>query len=185
MQTRGQRDISCAAVPTDPTMPDSVPPDRVPPAGPLTRRRVLRLGGGGALALVIGAAAGWADRRDGNDPQAAPTTTSTSTTTTSTTTTTTSTPPLVAGDLGPVDPGIVALGERVIAVTGEGDLQTLLRLLPLTDDDATGDPLDRAALVTRREFEAGDTVDIDGWILSVSEARAAAVAALLCRDTGC
>ncbi len=172
-------------MPTDPTMPDSVPPDRVPPAGPLTRRRVLRLGGGGALALVIGAAAGWADRRDGNDPQATPTTTSTSTTTTSTTTTTTSTPPLVAGDLGPVDPGIVALGERVIAVTGEGDLQTLLRLLPLTDDDATGDPLDRAALVTRREFEAGDTVDIDGWILSVSEARAAAVAALLCRDTGC
>lgn len=149
----------------------------------MSRRRALRLGGGGALALVIGAAAGWADRRDGEGTESTPTTTSS--TTTSTTTTTTAAP-IEVGDLGPIDPGIVALGERVVAGTGEDDLQALLGLLPLTTDDGTtGDPLLQAALVTQREFEAGDTVAIDGWVLAVSEARAAAVVALLCRDAGC
>lgn len=155
-------------------------PSGPPPTGHLTRRRVLRVGGGGALALVIGATAGWADRR-GDDPAAGPTS---PTSTASTTSTTTTTAPVVIPDIGQVDPAIVRLGERVIETTGGGDdVESLLRQLPAAD----GDPLEQAAAVTRREFEHGDTVDVDGWILAVSEARAAAAVALLCRnrDGGC
>lgn len=98
---------------------------------------------------------------------------------------TTTLEPVEVPEIGVVDGALIALGERVIAVTGEDDLDTLLRALPASPDGGSDDPVTAAAAVTATEFAAGDTVVIDGWVLAVSEARAAAVLALLCRDGAC
>jgi hypothetical protein len=150
---------------------------------PVSRRDAIRLGSGGALALVIGGGAGWLDRRNGADVTTDPISSpgSTTTTTTSTTTTTTGAPVVIPDLPDAVDPAIIALGERVIATTGEDDLTALLASLPQVSDD----PLVDAAAVVRDEFASRDTVDIDGWVLAVSEARAAAVIALLCAAAEC
>ena len=149
--------------------------------GSVSRRSALKLGSGGALALVIGLGAGWLDRR-GDDPTTAGPdeilSGSTSSTTSSTTTTTTA--PVVIDDIGEVDAAIITLGRRVIEVTGEDDAGALLATLP----GGTGDPLARARTRVRDDFRAGDTIVVDGWVLAASEARAAAVLALLC-DDGC
>lgn len=138
---------------------------------PTSRRTALKVGGGGALALLIGGGAGVLDRRDDDTPvaDAGPTTS---------TTTTTTTPPAVVPSIGEVDAGIVALGRRVVAVTGWDDAATLLAEIP----DADGDPLAQAAAIVGAEFRSRDTVDVDGWVLARSEARAAAAVALLCAD---
>jgi hypothetical protein len=147
---------------------------------PVSRRDALRLGSGGALALIIGGGAGWVDRRGGDIAADLPS--SIASTTSTTTTTTTTAAPVVIPDLpNAVDPAIIALGERVIATTGENDLATLLAALPGTSDD----PLVDAAGLVRDEFASGRTIDVDGWVLAVSEARAAAVVALLCATTEC
>ena len=151
------------------------------PAVPVSRRDALRLGSGGALALVIGGGAGWLDRRDAATTQVAPDVDSPATTTSTTSTTTTAAPVVIPALPNAIDPAIIALGERVIAATGEDDLAALLATLPGASDD----PLVDAAALVRDDFAAGRTVDVDGWVLAVSEARAAAVVALLCSDTAC
>lgn len=151
-------------------------------ASRIDRRTALRLGGGGALAIVIAGGAGWLDRRGADTLDAGPPTTSTTTSTSTTTTTTTAAPePVEIPDVGAVDPRIATLGERVLATTGDDDLEALLRSLP----DGGDDPLARAAAVVRDEFRRGDTLIVDGWVLARSEATAAAVIALLCRDASC
>lgn len=135
------------------------------------------------MALVIGVGAGWLDRRGTSDaetlPASPPTSPTTSPPTVSTPSTTTTTLPVVIPEIGEVDPAIVALGRRVIDITGESDLATLLAALPAAD----GDPLAAAADRIRADFRDGDTIVVDGWILAASEARATAVIALLCDDT--
>jgi hypothetical protein len=148
---------------------------------PVSRRDALRLGSGAALALVIGGGAGWLDRRDRSSDGTAATPSTTSTTSTTTTTTTTAAPVAIPELPSAVDPAIIALGVRVIATTGEDDLGTLLAALPGRSDD----PLVDAASVVRAEFADRRTVSIDGWVLAVSEARAAAVIALLCGENEC
>ena len=136
----------------------------------VSRRSALRVGGGGALALVIGVAAGRLVRRDpspgpvGEAPQA-----------------TTATEPVVLPGIGEIASGVVALGRRVVAATGWDEPDQLLTALP----DADGDPLERAAAIVQTEFDAGDTVVVDGWVLATSEARAAAVISLMCDATSC
>lgn len=143
---------------------------------PVTRRDALRVGSGAALALVIGGAAGWVDRRDPSE------TTTSGLSPTSTTSTTTSAVPVEIPDLpAAIDPAIIALGQRVIATTGEDDLDALLRALPGVSDD----PLVDAAAVVRDEFAQRRSISVDGWVLAESEARAAAVIALLCEADAC
>ena len=149
----------------------------VPSEKSVSRRSALQLGSGGALALVIGLGAGWLDRRnEPTTPNASDQLTPTRSPTSATSTTTA--PPVVIGDIGEVDAAIIALGRRVIDVSGEDDLATLLAALPGTD----GDPLERAVTRIHDDFRAGDTVVVDGWVLAASEARAAATLALLCTD---
>lgn len=145
-----------------------------------SRRSVLKIGGGGALALVIGGVAGWLDRRDDTPADGAPPTTSSPSgpSTTTTSQPATSAAPVVLPNVGAVDPGIIALGQRVVATTGWSDLGALLAAVPAPEDD----PIAQAATVVRDEFRAGDTVDVDGWVLARSEARAAAIVALICED---
>ena len=145
------------------------------------RRTALRFGGG-IVALAVGVGAGVIDRRIDSDSAAggptdsSPTTTSTgpSSTTSTTTTSTTTIPPLVpdAVPAGVVTIGLAHMAER----PREADLAALLTLLPSPDGDVTAAARARVA----GDFEAGDTVVLDGWVLAVSEARAAAVLALLC-----
>ncbi len=149
---------------------------------PVSRRDALKLGSGGALALVIGGGAGWLDRRDGGDGLADDATAPLRSTSTTTSTTTSTAAPVDIPTLpNAVDPAIVALGHRVVATTGEDDLQLLLTALPGASDD----PLVDAAAIVRAEFADRRTVSVDGWILAESEARAAAVVAYLCTDAGC
>ena len=160
----------------------SAPPSTVD--GPdFSRRQVLRLGSGGALALVIGAGVGWLDRADRGPESTSPLSGSADATTTSTTVgaTTTTTEPITVSGIGEVDPRIIALGQRVVEVTGEDDIAELLARLPTADPDS--DPLQRAAARVRADFEQSDTITVDGWILAASEARAAAVIALACSDS--
>ena len=152
-----------------------------------SRRQVLRLGSGGALALVIGAGAGWLDRSRSPGPESASPrsgtagATPTSTTAATTTSTTTTTEPLTVSGIGEVDPRIIALGQRVVEVTGENDVAELFVRLPAAERDS--DPLERAAARVRADFEQSDTITVDGWILAASEARAAAVIALACSQS--
>ena len=151
----------------------------------LSRRTALRVGSGGALALVIGGIAGWVDRRGDDATPAAVDTDGFSPNTTLTTsappTTTTTRTPVAIAEIGEVDAGIVALGRRVLETTDETDLDTLLAQLP----SGAGDPLERAATQVREDFLGGRTIMVDGWVLAASEARAAAVVALLCDASSC
>lgn len=153
------------------------------------------------LALVIGGAAGVLDRSHdtadaGESVADSPTTTGASTTPSPTTvppataapTTTATTAPVEVPSIGAVDPGIVALGGRVAAIEGltPADIDDLVRDLTdgsgsSTKDDDT-DLMALAAARVRDDFTRRDTIEVDGWILSASEARAAAVIALLCTD---
>ncbi len=85
-------------------------------------------------------------------------------------------PQVIAGD---VPEGVIAVGEGYLrAVPEEADLATLLAALPAPDGDV-------AAAARRRitaDFTTGDTFTVDGWLLSRSEARAAAVLALACAE---
>lgn len=130
------------------------------------------------MALAIGVGAGIIDRRRDTDSSATePTDLSpTTTTTTSTTTTSTTVPPLVPDD---IPAGVIAIGAAYMAERPEeADLPALLTLLPSPDGDVAA----AARAGVAADFEAGDTVVLDGWVLATSEARAAAVLALVCTD---
>lgn len=95
--------------------------------------------------------------------------------------------PALAGiDPAVVDPALVRLGRAVLtARPDEADPDTLARLLMAAAAPGTdlADPPAVAARVVADDFAAGRTVDVDGWRLAVSEARAAALLALAC-DAG-
>ncbi len=157
-----------------------------------SRRQVLRLGSGGALALFIGVGAGWFDRSrnaaskpGSRTPGPATGTTAGATTTSSTTSTTTTAAPTTVSGIGEVDPRIISVGQRVIEVTGEDDLAELLAQLPPVDPGGGSriDPLEHAAIRVGEDFERSDTITVDGWVLAASEARAAAVIALVCSES--
>lgn len=85
-----------------------------------------------------------------------------------------------------VDPALVRVGRAVLTTRpDEADPDTLVRLLIAAAGPGTdlADPLGVAARVVADDFAAGRTVDVDGWRLAVSEARAAALLALAC-DAG-
>ena len=96
-------------------------------------------------------------------------------------TTTTTEAPLTIAGLGEVDPRIIAIGQRVVEVTGQDDIARLLAQLP-SGAVATDplDPLERAVAQVKRDFQTSNTISIDGWVLAASEANAAAVIALYC-----
>lgn len=146
-------------------------------AATTTRRTALKVGSGGALALVLGLGAGWLDRRE----DAAPTTAPGATDAAASSTTTAAPAPGVIPGIGAVDAGIIALGARIVATTGWNDLAALVEALP----DPSGDPIAQASEVARDEFRAARTIDVDGWVLAESEARAAAIVSLLCDEGAC
>lgn len=164
-----------------------LPPDSPQsPADNPSRRTLLRVGSGGALALLIGGIAGIVDRAGDDDAtpggSAADDAASSNDAdaTTSSTTTPSGSQPVEIGDLGEVDPAIVALGERVAETEGLTDAAALIADLGLSDDDGI-DPLAQAAQMVRTDFAERRTLMVDGWVLAESEAKAAAVLALLCR----
>jgi hypothetical protein len=115
---------------------------------PVTRRTVLRLLGGGTLAALLGAGPG--ATADAED----------------------------AG--GAIAEVLARIGRRYLElVPAERDLDTLrARLGEFT---TTGDVLAGAAALGRaveRDFERGEILAVDGWILSRTELRAAALFAL-------
>ena len=128
---------------------------------------MLRLGTGGALAAVLAGGAGWLDRRDDGAEASPPPMPSTTSTTTS------AAPPSTTADI--TDP-VVALGLRVVEVTGIADVATPRALI----DPSDGEPFAAAAATVSADFAAGRTLDVDGWILAVSEAHASAIIALTC-----
>jgi len=80
-----------------------------------------------------------------------------------------------------LDPAIADLGHRYLATyPSEADPATLLERLPAPVDN----PIEAAAAVISGEFSRGETISIDGWVLAVSEARAAALVALVCVPGG-
>lgn len=152
----------------------------------VSRRQIVRLGSGAALALVIGGGTAWLDRarNQTSNPNPATNTSTSSTTTTLPTTTTTA---IEIDGIANIDPRIIKIGQRVVEVTGEGDINKLFAQLAIADanlsgdpssDDVGADPLTRASNHIRTEFLAGDTITVDGWLLAASEARAAAIIAL-------
>lgn len=118
-------------------------------AAMLTRRTLLRLLGGGTLAAVVDATAG---------------------------------APVRAEDAGgPVGEALARIGRRYLEVVpAERDPATLRAHLGEFADPA--DVLGHAAALksaVRRDFERGDILALDGWILSRTELRAAALFALV------
>jgi len=155
------------------------------------------------LALVIGGGAGWLDRR-GGDSQPSPTSgkrpgagpdTSKRPPAPSTNPSSEDVGIVESFDteaIAALDPAIGELGHRYLTSNpSEASLTVLIGLLvdqsgdrSATLDDPKFDPIVAAASVIAREFERGDTVSVAGWVLAVSEARAAAVVALVCVAAG-
>ena len=80
--------------------------------------------------------------------------------------------------------GVAAIGEAYLAaVPAEADGPTLLAALGIAPD-AFGDPnaqLDALADQIHAELGAGETVQLDGWVFALTEARLAALIALQTR----
>lgn len=146
------------------------------------------------MALIIGGGAGFLDRRGSGAPDSGPSnlTPSTRPSSTSTTPPITSAPPTTtpAADLVAsldtaaiegLDPGVAEVGRRYLTShPDEADLATLMSELPRPSDN----PIEAAAAAVSDEFGRGNTVTVDGWVLAESEARAAAVVALVCGAPG-
>jgi hypothetical protein len=127
------------------------------PAGGWSRRRVLALaaaGGAAALATALGLRLGG---DDDSSPAAEP----------------------VAPPPSP-DDATQAVGRRYLeAVPAEADADVLRGLLPEgLDSPASGEGADQVAAAVRADFAGGGTVELDGWVLSVTECRLAALSAL-------
>jgi hypothetical protein len=69
--------------------------------------------------------------------------------------------------------GLVAIGARYRQLFPDDDLTAVGRDLP----EEPGAALAALSERVRADFAAGDTVDVDGWVLSRTEARAAAIVA--------
>lgn len=181
--------------------------DRVPEGSRrIDRRTALRLGGG-VIAVAVGVGAGVLDRRSRRGETAPrtvdPVTPGPAPDPAAGTATTSAAPPQAKPHapggaqppadndgaaheaaapqiaVGDVPEGVIVVGEGYLrAMPEEADLATLLAALPAPDGDV-------AAAARRRiaaDFVNGDTVAVDGWLLSRSEARAAAALALACAE---
>lgn len=156
------------------------------PATDLSRRQALKVGAG-VVALAIGGGSVWAAMRSEGSPAA-----------TSGTTAATSAPPpasiaplsasqidaldaLDKSAIAALDPAIALLGRRYLAEhPEESDPAVLLELLP----EPTDNPIAAASVAIAGEYDKGQSVAVAGWLLAISEARAAAVVALVCSGSG-
>jgi len=151
----------------------------------LSRRQALKVGAG-VVALVVGGGAAWSQFGPNDSPASngdpAPSKTPTLETI----------PSLSASQIdalaeldksaiAELDPAIAVIGRRYLADhPEEADPTLLLSLLP----DPAGNPITAASTAVDHDFRSGNTVSVAGWVLAVSEARAAAVVALVCSSTG-
>lgn len=79
---------------------------------------------------------------------------------------------LVCGAVGDVPPGLVTIGTRYRELHPDDDPAIV------GDGLSADDPSGSLASLRRRvqsDFESGDVVDVDGWVLARTEARAAAL----------
>lgn len=86
-----------------------------------------------------------------------------------------------ASDITSTIDAIATIGRRYLAVTaGENDARTLRPLVGMSDEQRVDvDALERRFdTAVRQDFAAGRTVLVDGWVLSLTEARLAAIVAL-------
>lgn len=154
----------------------------------IDRRTALRVGGG-VIVLAVGIGAGVVGRRlsrvtsDDTAGSSLLSPSPISTTTTAPATTTTTTPDVTQSPIqvvyDEVTDGVLAVGQAyLLQEPSEADLETLLMALPAPD----GDVATAARGLISADFKARNTVTIDGWVLARSEARAAAVLALVCSD---
>lgn len=124
-------------------------------------RRTLLKGIGAGAVLVVGGVAGWQLL---GDDGAGPTTT------------TAPPPPEPASSLGDA---LVAVGSRYLAAhPDEADRATLLAALPQLQGqvpERPGQALRVLADQAEADHEAGEVVALDGWVLSRTECRAAAL----------
>ena len=133
----------------------------------ITRRAALAFLGGGAAVLVGGGIALKA-RDDGGDS----------------TTDTTSPPPDPLPDDAARLEGIAAVGARYRElVPEEATEEALLAAIPMAEElpdtpNALEDELGERRDQIRADFESGEVVDVDGWQLSRTEARLAALISL-------
>lgn len=111
------------------------------------RRTLLGLLGGSALGLVVGCSPG--EDRSARACDA------------------------VTGAISEVPAGLIAIGLRYRELQPDDDIHDIGSGLPDGEADARAELAQRV----RADFDAGDVVDVDGWVLARTEARAAAVLA--------
>lgn len=129
----------------------------------ISRRTVVKgLGVGGVI--LGGAVVGWQVLDDGAAPPA------------------TTEPPPPPEPWTPLGVALVAVGRRYLdAVPEEADRDVLLAALPALGGTVPADPATGLAVLAPQVAEdhaAGETVVLDGWVLSRTEGRAAALYAL-------
>ncbi len=111
------------------------------------RRTLLGLLGGSALGLLVGCSTG-ADREERACDA-------------------------VAGAVPDAPAGLLAIGVRYRQLQPDDDIHAIESDLPEEAPDALAELAGRV----RADFETGDIVDVDGWVLARTEARAAALLA--------
>lgn len=112
------------------------------------RRTLLALFGGSALGLVVGCSSGPSDEERACES--------------------------IRGAIPEVPAGLVAIGTRYRELHPDDDIHAV------APESSDGDPVSVLAQLSeqvRADFDAGDVVDVDGWVLARTEARAAAVLA--------
>jgi len=132
---------------------------------PNRRSVLLGLGAGGVA--VAGGLAGWQLLDDGDEATGGPTTT------------TSPPPPEPTSSLADA---LVAVGARYLEATpDEADQEVLLAALPPLDGQVPERPAQALGVLAEQaaaDHERGETVTLDGWVLSRTECRAAALYAL-------
>lgn len=122
-------------------------------------RRAVLVGLGG---VAVGGVVGWRLLDDGDDEAAGPTTA-------------TAAPPDPASSLGDA---LVAVGARYLEDhPDEADVDVLLAELPALDGTVPDRPGQDLGVLAD-QAAADDVVELDGWVLSVTECRAAALYAV-------
>lgn len=141
---------------SNPEQPTERPEAPAEPDGRVSRRAVLVLLAGGAAATAgVGAYYLSRDSAPGSDGDGPP--------------------PSVDTSSGVARVGAAYLG----AYPDEADPATLAGQLGISATDAAAmEFLARSSEAIQREFDTGEVVNLDGWRLSVSEARASALVAL-------
>ncbi|MGK2930314.1 MAG: hypothetical protein ACSLFO_12135 [Acidimicrobiales bacterium] len=126
----------------------STPQDLAGGGGSIGRRTLLALFGGSALGLLVGCRAGPSDEERACAS--------------------------IQDAIPDVPAGLVAIGTRYRELHPDDDIHAV------ASGSSDGDPASILAQLIERvraDFDAGDVVDVDGWMLARTEARAAAVLA--------